>query len=132
MSEPVWLTEDILLAIQGEAVAAFGGPAGLRDLTLLESALNRPKNLLAYGEAPSVFELAAAYCAGIVGNHPFVDGNKRAGALAAAVFLDLNGYEFQPNEAELAVVILALGAGDFDEVALAAWLKANSTPKRPS
>lgn len=129
MSEPVWLTVDIVRAIHSEAVVSFGGSAGVRDVALLESALDRPRNLFAYGQTPTIFDLAAAYCAGIVRNHPFVDGNKRAGALAAAVFLDLNGYELTPNEAELAVVILALAAGEMDEEALAAWLRENCTRK---
>ena len=77
-----------------------------------------------------MYEMAAAYCAGIVKNHPFVDGNKRAGVLAAAIFLDLNGYEFQPDEAEAYVIFMALAAGEVDDEALAAWISDNSTPRQ--
>ena len=127
--EPVWLTIEIVRAIHAESVAEFGGEAELRDSGLLESALDRPRNLLAYGDNPSIYELAAAYCAGIVRNHPFIDGNKRAGVLAAAVFLDLNGYELRPNEVDVVTVIMALAAGESDDTVVAQWLADNSHPK---
>ena len=127
--EPVWLTIEIVRAIHAESVAEFGGDAELRDPGLLESALDRPRNLLAYGDDPSIYELAAAYCAGIVRNHPFIDGNKRAGVLAAAVFLDLNGVEFRPAEAEVVTVIMALAAGEIDDAVVARWLADNSQPR---
>ncbi len=111
------------------AVAKFGGSPGLRDEGLLESALDRPRNLFAYGDAPSVFELAAAYCSGIVKNHPFIDGNKRAGDLAIRAFLRLNGYIYEPEEAEEVVMIVALAAGDIDEAALAVWIGENAAPR---
>ena len=119
--EPRWLALATVQAIHAEAVAAYGGSAEIRDLGLLESALDRPRNLLAYGDNPSVFNLAAAYCAGIVRNHPFVDGNKRAGLLSAVAFLDLNGYVLRPKEADAVLVIMALAAGEIDDAALAAW-----------
>ena len=128
--EPRWLALATVQGIHAESIAAFEGTAGIRDPGLLESALNRPRNLLAYGENPSVFDLAAAYCAGIVGNHPFVDGNKRAGLLAAVAFLDLNGYVFRPTEADAVLVTMALAAGDLDESALAAWFDEYTEPKR--
>ncbi len=128
--EPRWLALATVQAIHGEAVAAYGGSAGTRDLGLLESALDRPRNLLAYGDDPTVFDLAAAYCAGIVRNHPFVDGNKRAGLLAAVAFLDLNGYDFRPAEADAVVVILALATGEIDEAALATWFADCSSRKQ--
>ena len=127
--EPVWLTIEIVRAIHAESAAEFGGDAELRDPGLLESALDRPRNLLAYGDDPSIYELAAAYCTGIVRNHPFIDGNKRAGVLAAAVFLDLNGFEFRPAEAEVVTVIMVLAAGEIDDTIVAQWLADNSQPK---
>ena len=80
-----------------------------------------------------MFDLAAAYCAGIVRNHPFVDGNKRAGLLAAAAFLDRNGYRLVPDEAETVVVIIGLAAGEIDETQLARWFADNATrkPRKP-
>lgn len=77
-----------------------------------------------------MFESAAAYCWGIIKNHPFIDGNKRASLLAAAVFLDLNGYDFQPEETEIVHVIRGLAAGELGEADLAVWLSDNSLRKR--
>jgi death on curing protein len=103
-------------------LAAFGGAAGLRDENLLDAALARPRNLHAY-EQPDLAALAAAYTAGIVGNHPFIDGNKRAGFLAAYVFLDRNGLELTAPEAEATTMTQALAAGEIDAAAYAAWLR---------
>jgi len=117
------------MAIHAEAIAQFGGSAALRDAGLLESALQRPQNLLAYGDDPSIHELAAAYCAGIVKNHPFIDGNKRAGDLATRAFLFSNGYLFEPDEGQEVAMIMGLAAGEIDEAALAHWIADNTTPK---
>lgn len=121
MIEPLWLDISIVRAIHHRSIARFGGAAEIRDQGLLESAIERPRNLLAYGDDPSIFDLAAAYCAGIVNNHPFVDGNKRAGLLAAHAFLDMNGQIFRPVEADAVKVIMALAAGEIDESGLAGW-----------
>lgn len=106
-------------------LAEHGGAAGLRDAGLLESALGRPQNLVAYEKA-NLFALAAAYAAGIIKNHPFVDGNKRTGFVAAVVFLDCNGYELLATEVDATVQTLALAANDLTDVEYAAWLKKNS------
>ncbi len=127
--EPKWLTKEMVLAIHAEAVAEFGGSLGLRDAGLLESALDRARNLFAYGDDPSLFEFAAAYCAGIVKNHPFIDGNKRTGLLAARAFLFRNGHLFEPDERDEVIMIVALAAGEIDEVALAAWFAEFAAPK---
>ena len=127
--EPKWVTLAMVRAAHVESIARFGGTAELRDLGLLESALDRPRNLFAYSENPSVAELAAAYCSGIVRNHPFVDGNKRAGILAAVMFLDLNGLDFAPEETEAYTIIMALAAGEIDEDALAVWIAENASPR---
>lgn len=100
----------------------FGGMAGVRDEGLLSSALSRPKQLFNYGQ-PTLFELAAAYATGIVKNHPFLDGNKRAGFMAAALFLELNGEHFQADEIEVVERTLALAAGAIEEADYAAWLQ---------
>ena len=97
----------------------------MRDAGLLPSALTRPKQLAAYGDKPDIIALAAAYTAGIVRNHPFLDGNKRTGFLVGVLFLELNGYRFTATEESAAQAILSLAAGTFDEPALAAWLRAN-------
>ncbi len=130
MKEPKWLTLEMVRAIHEESLAVFGGAPGVRDEALLESTLDKPRNLFAYGEAPTIHDLAAAYCSGIVGNHPFIDGNKRAGLLVARAFLFLNGYAFEPNEAEEVNVILDLAAGAMDVKTLAQWFKDNTTRRR--
>ena len=99
----------------------------MRDEGLLDSALARPLNLYSYGE-PDLFALAGAYAAGIVQNHPFVDGNKRTGLVAAALFLDRNGMEFLAPEAEAVVMTLGLAAGEIEEAGYAAWLRDRSRP----
>ena len=130
MNEPKWLRKDMVLALHAISIAEFGGSDGVRDDGLLESALDRPKNLFTYGDNPTIFELAAAYGAGIIKNHPFLDGNKRAGDLAIRAFLRRNGHLFEPNEADEVVMIMALAAGNIDEEALTDWIAENTTPKK--
>ena len=96
----------------------------LRDEGALLSALARPENLFAY-ETPSIFELATAYASGIVRNHPFVDGNKRTGFLAAFIFLHINGYLLKAPEAEAVVMTLGLASREIDEAGYAKWLEDN-------
>lgn len=125
MSEPVWLSRDLVLAIQAELIAQFGGAVGIRDEGLLESALARPQNLFAYGE-PSLTDLAAAYAYGLTRNHPFLDGNKRIALSALDVFLQLNGMELIAPEAEAVVVMRDLAAGELDEPDFATWIRINA------
>jgi death-on-curing protein len=127
VNEPVWVERDLILALHEEVIAEHGGHAGVRDDGLLESALARPRQLLAYGD-PGLFELAAAYAFGIVRNHPFIDGNKRAGLAAADVFLQLNGFEIVVDEVQAVVVFQDLAAGEIDEAVLAKWIEANAAP----
>jgi death-on-curing protein len=124
MSEPVWLSTDLVIAIHDKQLREFGGPPGIRDQGMLESALDRPRNKWAY-EGAELPELAAAYAYGIARNHPFVDGNKRAALLAFVVFLDLNEIDFDVPEAEMAAIILALAAGEVGEEGLTRWIRDN-------
>ena len=126
--EPKWLTAEQVKDLHSESIAMFGGTDGIRDTGLLESALQRPRNLYAYGDQPSIHHLAAVYCFGIVKNHPFLDGNKRTGNLTIRAFLFLNGYLYEPNEAEEASTIIALAAGELDETGLAQWITENTAP----
>jgi death-on-curing protein len=128
--EPKWLSRDMVLAIHDEALAMFGGLAGVRDNGLFDSALDRPKNRLTYGHSPSLYALAASLCFGLVKNHPFLDGNKRTGLLAARAFLFLNGRAFEPNEADEVNIIVAVAEGSVDEMALERWFAEFSTPIR--
>ena len=128
MTGPVrWLTQRMVVAFHSETLHRHGGGTGIRDAALLESALARPRNRAAYDSKATVFDLAAEYCAGIVGNHPFVDGNKRTGLLAAVVFLSLNGHVFEADEAGIVTTIESLAAGKADVAGLAEWFAGNST-----
>ena len=119
-----WLHPAVVIAIHGEQLAEHGGSDGVRDEGLLSSALTRPQNQLAYGE-PSAFDLAAAYAFGIIRNHPFVDGNKRTGFLAAYVFLDLNSWELIAPEAQAVAAVLSLAEGTMEESGFSVWLREN-------
>jgi len=124
VTEPIWLPVELVIAIHERQLREFGGPPGLRDLGLLESALGRAKNLWAY-EAGDLAALAAAYGFGIARNHPFVDGNKRAALLSIVAFLGLNGIDFIADEAEAVVIIRDLAAGQVDQENLARWIRDN-------
>ena len=128
MKKPDWVTLPIVLAIHDEQLAVHGGSSGLRDIALLESALNRPLNKWSY-ESAELPELAAAYAYGIARNHPFVDGNKRTALLAMYTFLGVNGVDFIVAEADAAAMILSLAAGQVSEESLARWIRDN-WPKR--
>lgn len=122
MKEPRWLTRELILAVHEDLLARYGGLAGVRDDGLLESALHRPLHLFSDAK-PSLFQMAAAYPAGIIKNHSFLDGNKRAGFMAAYVFLEANGRTFSAPEEEVVIRTRALAAGRIGERAYVAWLK---------
>ena len=124
MSEPIWLSVDLVLAIHDEQLRQFGGPTGLRDQGLLESALGRPLNTHGYG-THDLAALAAAYGFGLTRNHAFIDGNKRIALLAIVTFLGLNGIDFAASEAEAVVIMLGVAAGEVDEDGLARWIRDN-------
>lgn len=121
MREPLWLSKEFVFALHERLIAEFGGLPGLRDEGLFESALGKPKNLFSYGK-PSFCDLAASYAFDLVKNHPFLDGNKRLGFTAAAVFLETNGVELTASEVEATAATLALAAGELDERGYSAWL----------
>jgi len=105
-----------------EALMLHGGPEGVRDLGLLESALARPKNLFAYSEeTPSLAQFAASYAKGIVANHPFVDGNKRTAFTVSVTFLRLNGLKLTATKEDRVLTFWALAAGEITEAELADW-----------
>jgi death-on-curing protein len=124
-----WGDSDVVLAIHEEQLAEHGGADGVRDMGLLESALARPQNLLAYG-SPDVADLAAAYAAGIARNHPFIDGNKRTAWVVAETFVELNGSEIAADDAGAYEVMLSLAEGRIDESAFAAWMRPQIKPQR--
>ena len=120
----------MVTAFHHESIARFRGAAGIRDDGLLESALARVLNRNAYDETATFFDLAGEYCAGIVLNHPFVDGNKGTGLLAGRVFLALNGYRFEPDEAVTVEMIRGLASGTIDPAVLTTWFADYSTRQR--
>ncbi|MDF7800587.1 type II toxin-antitoxin system death-on-curing family toxin [Pontiellaceae bacterium B1224] len=122
MKELRWITATVIHALHEELLARFGGLSGVRDEGMLDSALGRPKNSFAYGE-PSLYELAADYAVGIVNNHPFLDGNKRTGFMAAYIFLMANGQDFSATEETVVLQTLALAAGEISGVEFATWLR---------
>ncbi len=124
--ELVWIEQRDVLAIHDQLLAAYGGRPGLRDEGLLQSALARPRQHYAYAQHSDVIAMAALYTAGIVRNHPFVDGNKRAGFVAGVLFLELNGFSFIASEEDATQAVLGLAGGTLDEAAYTAWLRANS------
>lgn len=121
--EPFWLDVDVVIAFHQENLQRFGGPEGLRDRSLLESALARPINKHAYAAEFDLAGLAAAYAYGIARNHPFVDGNKRAAYIAMETFLMLNGFNLELDEQDAITTFLSLAAGDLSEDDLATWIR---------
>lgn len=122
-----WVSREAALAMHREQLAEHGGGDGVRDPGMFESAMDRPRNLAAYGE-PDVAALAAAYAFGIARNHPFVDGNKRTAAVVSATFVYINGHGIEVGEAEVAATFLALAAGELGEDELAAWFRERIVP----
>ena len=118
----VWILEETVTAIHSRQIAEHGGSDGTRDVGLLQSALARPQNLLAYGEGVDIAALAAAYAYGIAKNHPFIDGNKRTALVVMRTFLAANGVDFIASLQDKYVTILKLAEGSLDEEQLAAWV----------
>jgi len=131
MSEPIWIECELVLAIHDRQLIEHGGAAGLRDEALLQSALGRPLNHFA-NETTDIVELAAKYTAGIVPNHPFLDGNKRTGFVVGMLFLELNGYRFTASEEAAAQAVLELAAGTMNEKSFCKFVRANSKRARAS
>jgi death on curing protein len=120
----IWVDERDALALHDRLLALHGGAAGLRDDALLKSALARPQQHFAYG-SPDIIDMAGVYTAGIVRNHPFVDGNKRTGFVVGILFLELNGFPFTASEEDAAQAVLELAAGNVDDKGYTAFLRAN-------
>lgn len=116
-----WIDKSLALAIHDRQLAEFGGSEGVRDATLLESALARPQQLYAYGEpAPN---LAASLVFGLARNHPFVDGNERTAHVCYRTFLALNDLAMNASAEDMYVSILALATSKLPEKDFAAWLR---------
>ena len=124
-AEPKWISTKALLLLHEESLAEFGGARGLRDEGLLDSALARPRNVLAYNPDSTIADLAAAYAFGLMKNHAFIDGNKRAAFLCIGLFLAVNGYRLQAGQVDAIRTMLAVASGDLDEPSLSAWIAQN-------
>lgn len=127
-TEPKWLNQKVAEAIHLDQIKQHGGSLGIRDVGLLESALDRPKNTYYYKPKSSLFELASSLGVGIAKNHPFIDGNKRTSFLLMYVFLATNGFIIDTSENEVVKVMLEVAEGSIQEPELAIWLEKNSIP----
>ncbi|MBA3068475.1 MAG: type II toxin-antitoxin system death-on-curing family toxin [Hyphomonas sp.] len=126
MTRPKWLPEWLVYEVHEDQIAEHGGAAGVRDAGLLDSALARPLNAFAYG-VEDIFDLAALYAAGVVKNHPFVDGNKRTGFILSELFLNANGWSLDAADDDVIASVLLLAGGEWDEQNYAAWLRENAS-----
>ena len=125
MKEPVWLLKPAVITVHDMMIARFGGAGGIRDEGLVDSALARLNHIFHYDHVADLAQLAAAYGTGIIRNHPFVDGNKRTGFMAAYMFLDLNGAPLRADEVAATAMTLALAASEVDEKDYVVWLADN-------
>ncbi len=124
MRQPIWIGDSLALAIHARQIAEHGGEDGLRDATLLSSALARARNVYEYEQdTADVARLAAAYLIGLTKNHPFVDGNKRVAAVVCETFINLNGASFSASDAEFYDVVIAAARGELAEDGVAGWLR---------
>ena len=121
---PRWVDRLVVETVQFDLVREHGGMPGVRDEHALEAALARPRQRRAYRADADPAELAAAYGHGLATGHPFHDGNKRIAFVTMAVFLELNGVEFEADEPEVVTVVLALAASEMTEEELASWVRA--------
>lgn len=122
--DPAFLSLTEVLAIHQDQLSRYGGASGIRDIELLKSALGIPS--ATYGGQflhTDIYEMAAAYLFHLVKNHPFVDGNKRVGAVAAFVFLSLNGLDFDAPEDDFAEMVLAVARGELDKADVAVFIR---------
>jgi death-on-curing protein len=125
MKEPVWIELREVLAAHSEQLAAYGGSDGVRDRTLLESAIAKPLNVFAYGE-PDILDLAASYAFGLARNYAFIDGNKRTAASISLGFLYINGWDIQAEKEDEYFAFLHLAEGTLSEQEMAAWFRAHA------
>src|SRR2546423_755987 len=126
MDEPFWIEKPEALIAHSMQLAEHGGSDGIRDLTLLESALAKPKNVFAYEDHATLFRLAASYAFGIARNHPFVDGNKRTALVVSLGFLRVNGYRVVSSPEETYSMFYGLAEGRVSEDDLAQWFTSHS------
>jgi death-on-curing protein len=128
MDQPLWISKKAVLAMHSAQLAEHGGSDGIRDETLLTSALAKPLNVFAYADQPDIFRLAASYAFGITRNHAFVDGNKRTTLVVSITFLDRNGWNIVSSKEDVYFTFLHLDDGSLSEEELAAWFTKHAVP----
>jgi death-on-curing protein len=128
MNEPLWVSKKAVLAIHSAQLAEHGGSDGIRDESLLDSALAKPRNVFAYADQPDIFRLAASYAFGIARNHAFVDGNKRTALVVSLTFLDRNGWDIVAAKEDVYFTFLHLADGSLTEDELTAWFTQHAVP----
>jgi death-on-curing protein len=128
MNEPLWVSKKAVLAMHSAQLAEHGGSDGIRDETLLDSALAKPRNVFAYADQPDIFRLAASYAFGIARNHAFVDGNKRTALVVSLTFLDRNGWDIVASKEDIYFTFLHLADGSLTEEELTAWFTQHAVP----
>ena len=127
VEDPVFLTLGEVIEIHRDQIKRYGGDPGLSDLGLLQSAMAMPA--AGFGGRylhTNLFEMAAAYLFHITQNHPFVDGNKRTGAVASLVFLSLNDVELEADEEEFERIVMGVAQGKIDKAAVAEFFRNKS------
>jgi death on curing protein len=128
MDEPIWVNKPEVLVVHSRQLAEHGGSDGLRDETLLDSALAKPRNVFAYSDSASLPRLAASYAFGIARNHAFIDGNKRTALVISEGFLRLNGLKVVSSPEEKYLTFLHLAEGSLTEEELTAWFTSHAIP----
>jgi death-on-curing protein len=126
LTEPVFLGLDEVIEIHHDQIKRYGGHPGIRDVGILKSAIAMPSatfdgNFL----HTNIYEMSAAYLFHIVRNHPFIDGNKRTGAVASIVFLMMNGIDFDAAENDFERIVLLTAEGKTDKATIARFFKSN-------
>ena len=128
MDEPIWIDKPEVLVAHSRQLAEHGGSDGLRDETLLESALSKPRNVFAYASSVTLPQPAASYAFELARNHAFIDGNKRTALVVSEGFLRLNGLKIVSTPEEKYFTFLHLADGSLSEDELAIWFTKHAVP----
>lgn len=129
---PIWINEELAIAVYARQIAEHGGSDGIRNNSLLRTSLARPWQLYAYGNpSPDIAALAASLAYGISTIRPFVDGNKRTSAVLCELFIVLNGMSLEASDQEMLNIFLALAEGSLSEADLAGWIRQHLNRGRP-
>ena len=127
MTEPVFLGLDEVIEIHHDQIKRYSGHSGIRDIGILKSAIAMPSATFDGDYLHTdIFEMAAAYLFHIVRNHPFIDGNKRTGAVASIVFLMMNGIDFHADANHLEKIVLLTAEGKTDKATIARFFESNA------